>query len=102
MADVRVAIPDKPRIRPAFTVKKLDGKASREILSFDKSGKKVVNTVEEDAGYLVKFPKGHSIRVRSDADMKRLGFDRTVPLINDEGDVVGGVPNMIFDNASEE
>lgn len=99
MSDIQIAAPDVPKIRPAFTVKKLDGKVKREILGFDSKGKKTVTVTEVDAGWLVKFPKGHSIRVYTEKDLKRLGFDRTIPLVNDDGDVVGMLPNDILEDA---
>lgn len=93
--NISVAAPDVPKIRPAFMVEKLEGKIEREIINFDAKGKKVMNKVEVDAGYLVKFPKGHSIRVLDDAELRRLGFDRTIPLIDDDGEQVGEIPNHI-------
>jgi hypothetical protein len=92
---MQIAAPDAPKIRPAFTVEKMEGKITREVINFDAKGKKVVTSVEADAGYFVKFPKGHSIRVLDDAELHRLGFDRTIPLINDDGEEVGHIPNHI-------
>ena len=46
--------------------------------------------VEVPYGYNVYFPAGHRIRVRTDAELKRLGFDKPAELIDEEtGDVVG-------------
>lgn len=98
--NMRVAAPDRPQVRPAFMVEKLNGKVSREIINFDPKGKKVATTVEVDAGYLVSFPKGHSIRVFDDAELHRLGFDRTIPLIDDDGEEVGVIPNPIAKKAA--
>lgn len=96
MSDIRVAVPEQPKIRPAFSVRKLEGKAKREIISLDPTtGKRTVKTVEVDAGYLVTMYKGHSIRVWDEANLHRLGFDRTIPLVNPEGDVVGEMPNNV-------
>lgn len=96
---VRIAAPARQRFVPAFMVQKLDGVIEREVIKFDTKGKKRVELVKEPAGYLVKFPsKGHSIRVRSDAELKRLGFDQTIPLVDDgsdNDDVVGSIPNSI-------
>lgn len=98
MEDIRVAIPSQKRIRPAFTVKKLEGQIERTVLGFDQKGKKVSNTVKVDAGYLVSFPKGHSIRVLTDEAMHRLGFDRSIPLVDLENDgmVVGEIDNPVM------
>jgi len=47
-------------------------------------------TVSVPYGYDVYFPAGHSIRVRTDAEMQRLGFMDPPDLIDmDSGDVVG-------------
>lgn len=97
MSKMMMAAPNQQRIVPAFVVERLEGKVDRTIIGFDKEGRKVPKVVSVDAGYLVKFPtKGHSIRVKDAADLKRLGFDRTIPLVDDNAendDVVGYVPN---------
>jgi hypothetical protein len=96
--DVRVAAPVRQRIRPAFTVRKLEGKVQRKVLGFDTQGKKTEKLVEVDAGYMVTLAKGHSIRVYSDKDMHRLGFDRSIPLVDmeNDGQVVGEIPNPVM------
>src|SRR5690606_28394556 len=94
-----IAAPNKPQVRPAFMVQKLEGKVKREIIEFDAKGRKVRKTVEADAGWLVKFPKGHSIRVFDEAELTRMGFDRTIPLLDDDGEVVGTLPNPILEDA---
>lgn len=101
MNGLQIATPDAPKIRPAFTVRKLDGKRKFLLWSFDSKGKKVAKEVEEDAGFMVRFAKGHSIRVRTEADLKRLGFDRTIPLVdmNHDGFVMGAIPNDILEDA---
>lgn len=90
-----VARPEKEKVRPAFMVKKLDGKRKEEIITFDNQGKKQIKTVEVDAGYMVYMRNGHSIRIRNDADLQRLGFDQTIPLLDDEGEAKGDMPNYI-------
>lgn len=96
--EVRVAAPMKQRIRPAFTVRKLEGKVRQRILGFDGKGKKTETFVDVDAGYMVTLAKGHSIRVYTDKDMHRLGFDRSIPLVDmeNEGMVVGEIPNPVM------
>lgn len=95
-AAYQVAAPAKPQIKPAFLVKKLEGKRVEKLLTFDAKGKRMEKEVEVDAGYLVKFPtKGHSIRVANEAELKRLGFDQTIPMLNEDGDAVFTVPNAI-------
>lgn len=99
MSRVSVAAPQRQRIVPAFMVQKLEGHVERTVIQFDKEGKKYDKTVKVDAGYLVSFPsKGHSIRVKDAAELKRLGFDKTIPLVDDgaeNDDVVGHMPNHI-------
>lgn len=96
---VQVAAPARQRIVPAFVVRKLPGTVEREVITFDKEGKRTTRLVKVDAGYEVSFPaKGHSIRVKNDAELKRLGFDKTVPLVDDgaeHDDVVGYMPNSV-------
>jgi hypothetical protein len=96
---MRIAAPNRVKIVPAFTVEKLEGERERTMIVFDKEGKRQEKLVKEPAGYLVKFPtKGHSIRVRNMEELKRLGFDRTIPLVDansDDDDVLGDMPNTV-------
>lgn len=98
---VRVAEPQRRNIVPAFAVKKLDGEVERTIIGRDSKGERTTKVTKVPAGYLVMFPaKGHSIRVANDAELKRLGFDRTIDLIDansDNDDVEGTMPNYILD-----
>lgn len=58
-------------------------KKSRDVGGKTKSTHKLVKRVEhEPAGYLVTFPNGHSIRVRDQAELARLGFDAEPGLID--------------------
>ncbi len=101
-APYQVAAPSKPRPKPAFTVQKLEGKRVENIITFDAKGKRSVQSVEKEAGYLVRFPhKGHSIRVKTDDDLKRLGFDQTIPVLDDDGEVVFDMDNPL-DIATDE
>jgi hypothetical protein len=99
MSQLQIAAPNQRRIVPAFTVRKLEGKVERPLIRFDAKGKKYTEMVKADAGYLVTFPtKGHSIRVKDAEELKRLGFDKTIPLVEDgtdNDDVVGYVPNSV-------
>lgn len=99
MSNISVAAPPKQQIVPAFVVRKLEGTVERPLIQFDKEGRKHEKMVKVDAGYLVSFPaKGHSIRVKDAAELKRLKFDQTVPLVDagaDHDDVLGYMPNNI-------
>lgn len=99
MSRVQIAAPKRQRIVPAFTVQKLEGQVERTIISFDKEGKKYDKVVKADAGFLVTFPaKGHSIRVKDVAELKRLGFDQTIPLLDgdsEDDEALGYMPNSV-------
>ncbi len=91
-----MAMPQQQAIKPAFTVKKLDGEVPHTVHAFDKTAgrirKKVVNV---PAGYLVQFARGHSIRCFDEAHLRRVGAGmQFIPLVNGEtGEVVGTMPN---------
>lgn len=97
---VSVAAPNTPQVKPAFIVQKLEGKRTKEISSLDDEGKIVKKTVEVDAGFMVSFPiKGNSIHVADEAELKRLGFDKTIPLLKGDGSdetVLGHAPNDVL------
>jgi len=90
------AIPQQLKVRPAFTVEKLTGTLPHRVHIFDKVNNRIRSkVVQEPAGYLVKFYKGHSIRCRDDAHLRMIGADmQLIPLIDDEGDVKGAMPNI--------
>lgn len=94
---VAIAAPNRMKIVPAFVVRKEEGVRKRTTYSFTKEGKRMEKVVEEPAGYIVSFPaKGHSIRVRNEHELRRLGFDKTIPLVNagsDDDDEYGEMPN---------
>lgn len=82
---------ENPVMLPAYEVRKLKGMAKREYVRFveekDKEGKVVSKRIERytkevDAGYMVYFPKGHSIRVWTDKDLKALGFAAPAPIVD--------------------
>lgn len=102
--NMQIAAPQRRKIVPAFTVQKLEGKVERTLIKFDAKGKRYEDIVKVDAGYLVSFPtKGHSIRVKDAAELKRLGFDQTIPLVdanNDEDEIEGYIPNSITSSAA--
>lgn len=99
-----MAVPNQPNVKPAFTVQKLDGKVSRRIHAFDKKENKIKSKlVDEDAGFLVTFAKGHSIRCRSMDHLRTVGANLTmVPLVDTEtGEVRGAIPNDVAVNEDE-
>jgi hypothetical protein len=68
-------------ILPAYKVEKLEGKVVTQKVIYDKKAKEKGQVpiqyihAKEDAGYLVTFPNGHSIRL-SEKKLKAHGFDR--------------------------
>ena len=92
------AIPETPNIRPAFTVRKLEGTFPYTIHMFDKENNRILGKVEnKPAGYLVTFARGHSIRALNEDHLRAIGVGtRMVPLVDTEtGDVKGSVPNSV-------
>lgn len=97
-----IAVANKPKERPAFTVRKLQGELPHVLHIFDAKERRIkMKTVMEPAGYLVTFMKGHSIRCRDEAHLRRIGAGLTmVPVIDEEsGEIKGHVPNQILDAA---
>lgn len=90
-----------PQIKPQYIVQKLNGKRKHTIASPAKKGGFDYKEVEEPAGYMVFFPSGSSIRVRTDDELKRLGFDSPANLVDMEsGEIVGSMKDMSFHTMS--
>ena len=96
-------------IRPRYEVHKLEGKVEHEIFKMrvDDEGKPSggfeSEVVDEDAGWMVYFPSGSSIRVRNEEELKRLGFDKSADLVDmDSGDVVGNTGQTSLKSRSEQ
>jgi hypothetical protein len=91
------AIPQPDQVRPAFTVKKLSGTVPHRVHIFDKEKNKILSkVVQEPAGYLVQFYKGHSIRCRDEAHLRRVGAHlKFIPLLDKEGEIKGAIPNAV-------
>lgn len=101
---VYAAVPPQQQVKPAFTVQKLSGTVPHRVHIFDKERNKILaKTVHEPAGYLVKFYKGHSIRCRDEAHLRRVGVGLAlVPLIDGEGEVKGVMPNIDLPQVPDE
>lgn len=99
---------------PAFTVTKLEGTYQKPMVrsvEFGKPGKngerrhKLEHYMEETPrGYLVSFPRGHSIHIDTVEELYEQGYgDPEIPLVEpDGGEVVGSQPNMIRREKSKE
>ena len=87
----------KPQeIKPRFEVHKLDGTAMKTIAKpkTDKKGALLggfdYEDIEVDAGWMVYFPNGASIRIWTKEEMERQGFLSAAALVDMEtGDIVG-------------
>ena len=75
-------------IKPQYIVQKLEGKRKHTIASPSDKGGFDYKEIEEPAGYMVFFPSGSSIRVRTDDELKRLGFDSPANLVDMESGLV--------------
>lgn len=76
-------------IKPRYEVEAVD-ETVIETHYVREDGRNVEKEVEVPYGFNVYFPAGHSIRVRTDEELRRLGFDSPAELIDEEtGDVVG-------------
>ena len=89
------------KVRPAFTVEPFSGDYFRTVVKKTEKGL-VQEQVKSEGGYMVHFPKdNHSIHVTTDEELRRLGFDQAVPIVNDDGDAVGVIPNPIATTAKK-
>lgn len=80
-------------VLPRYEVEPLKGTVKRPVtrvslVEDEDTGKKVFKReetfVEEPAGYMVYLANGGSLRVRNDAELKRLGFDAPATLVDME------------------
>lgn len=70
--------------RLAYVVVKQEGKVKREKHFWSKDGIKK-KLVEEDAGFLVYFPRGHALRVRSLRQLKHYRLHKEPKIIQLDG-----------------
>lgn len=86
-------------IKARFQAKKLEGtyikRKALYVPVLDEDGNKTkqrkleYQEVEEDRGWMIYFPNGASIHIATEAEFKRMGYDKTPPLVDLEtGDVV--------------
>jgi hypothetical protein len=69
-------------IKPRYEVHKLEGDVEVTVFVKNDDGKLVKEQRTQPAGYMVYFPNGASIRVRTEEELKRLGFDIDAPLVD--------------------
>jgi hypothetical protein len=96
-------------VKPRFEVHKLDGKAMRNFAKpkTSKDGKLLggfeYEPTEVDAGWMVYFPNGSSIRVWTEEEMVRQGFLDNPHLVNMEtGDDMGPSTHASLKSRSEQ
>lgn len=70
--------------RLAFVVVKQEGNVKREKCYWNKDGIKK-KLVDEDAGYLVYFPRGHAIRVKNLSRLRHYQLHKEPPIIQLDG-----------------
>lgn len=71
--------------RLSFVVVPQEGKVSRLVHTWHEKKGIQTKAVEEPAGFLVYFPKGHVLRFRDKAQLRHYGLDRQPTIINMEG-----------------
>lgn len=75
-------------IKPRFEVEAVDDTVTEKRIVRE-NGRNVETQVEVPYGFNVYFPAGHSIRVKDEEELRRLGFDHAPELIDEDGEVVG-------------
>lgn len=96
------------KYKPYFTVFQIEGTTTKRVAKMVKFGNRVdkdgnpknlrleYEDVEMPLAYLVTFPKGHSIHIDSYEKLEAMGFtDTEVPLVDEDGEAVGSLPNRI-------
>lgn len=87
-----------PNIKPRYEVHPYtdievdeDGKVERSYYSIDKKTHQFESKAKkEDAGYIVYFPSGSSIRIKDEEELKRQGFHLNPSLVDmDSGEDMG-------------
>lgn len=75
-------------IKPSYEVEYVDEVVTETHISRE-NGQNTEKEVDVPYGFNVYFPAGHSIRVRTEEELRRLGYDRPAELIDEDGEVVG-------------
>ena len=61
------------------------GSVKREVVTWTRKDGLKKKMVEEPAGYLVYFPRGHVIRLRDKEALRQYGLDGRPPIVNLQG-----------------
>jgi hypothetical protein len=86
------------QLKPRFQVKKVEGTFIKKVAYYEvieneegvKIGKRLTYKDKEcDRGWMVYFPNGASIHIATEAELKRMGYDKSASLVDMEsGDEV--------------
>lgn len=84
------AAPEQNKKVPAWMATKLDGTYKKRVYKKTLTGL-VSEEVDAPCGWLIQFPKGHSIHVPTEEEMERLGYTALEgPLVALDGDPKDG------------
>ena len=85
MMDVSMAR-NRTGARLAYVVVKLKGTVKRDQARYESGKGLQVVPLEEDAGYMVYFPRGHTVRIRKKEDLAHYNLrEGEAPIINMHG-----------------
>lgn len=71
--------------RLAYVVVPQEGEVVREVYGWNKKAGLTKKPVDQPAGFLVYFPRGHVIRLKNKSELRRYKLDQPASIINLEG-----------------
>ncbi len=71
--------------RLAYVVVPMDGAVKRKINTWTKKAGLGEKYVDQPAGFLVYFPRGHVLRIKDQAQLKHYRLDKAPRIVNLEG-----------------
>lgn len=71
--------------RLSYVVVPIDGEVVRPVHRYSKDKGITVSNEKQPGGFLVYFPRGHAIRIRDKAELKRYKLDKKPRIINLQG-----------------
>lgn len=71
--------------RLAYVVVPIEGTVHRPVHLWKKGKGVTVQNVEEPGGYLVYFPRGHVVRIRTKEDLRRYRLNMIPKIVNLQG-----------------
>lgn len=95
MARVLHAQARQAKVKPAFSLRPVTRSVKRTIAVKDDSGFTTKVVEENESGYMLTTLRGDSAYVTLD-DLRRMGYDKDVPLLLEGSDeVVGDLPSIL-------